>query len=126
MLPKLNRLQKTREFDRVFKNSKPVSTIHLLLRVAKNRSREGNVRFGFVVSNKIEKRSARRNALKRQLRAVTRSLISGLESGYDVVVVVRKNFSFPYKQEEIKEEFVEAMRRAGILKKSELQIPNDK
>lgn len=89
---------------------------NLSIRVAKNFTREHNVRFGFVVSNKIEKRATRRNAQKRQLREIAGSLICELNPGYDVLVVVQKDFPFPYKQEEIKKQFVEGLRKAGILK----------
>jgi ribonuclease P protein component len=116
MLPKYNRLQKEREFQRVFKNSRSFSMRNLSIRTAKNTTREGKIRFGFVISNKIDKRAVRRNALKRQLREIARTLIFELNPGYDIVVVVQRDFDFPYKQEEIKKQFLEGIRKAGILK----------
>jgi len=121
MLQKQNRLQKDREFQRVFKNSRPIGMKNLSIRVASNNTREANIRFGFVVSNKIEKRSTRRNALKRQLRELSRGLISRLKPGYDVVVVIQKDFSFPYKQEEIKVQL-----ETGLIKAGAFVNPNDK
>lgn len=116
MLNKQNRLQKNREFQRVFKNSKPSSMKNLSVRVSKNFTKAVRVRFGFVVSNKIEKRATRRNALKRQLREIAHSLISELKPGYDILVVLQKDFSFPYKQEEIRDQFKEGIRKFGIFK----------
>lgn len=116
MLPKQNRIQKNREFQRVFKNSRPSNGKNISVRVAKNFTKERNIRFGFVISNKIDKRATRRNALKRQLREIAGSLICELNPGYDVVVVVQGDFSFPYKQEEIKAQFVEGLRKFGIFK----------
>jgi len=116
MLSKQNRLQKNREFQRVFKNSRPVSLNNLSIRIAKNFTKDQNIRFGFVVSNKIDKRATRRNAVKRQLRETAGGLLSKLKPGYDIVVVLQRDFSFPYKQEEIKKQFVDGVRRAEILK----------
>ena len=114
MLPKQNRIQKDREFQRVFKNSRPFRMQNLSIRTAKNNTREANIRFGFIISNKIEKRATRRNALKRQLRELSLGLISRLKPGYDVVVVIQKDFNFPYRQEEIKTQFEEGLTKAGI------------
>jgi ribonuclease P protein component len=115
MLQKQNRLRKDREFQRVFKNSRPINLANFSIRTAKNNTKEENVRFGFVISNKIEKRSTRRNALKRQLREVSRGLISRLKPGYDVVVVIQKDFTFPYKKEEIKTQFEAGLKKSGII-----------
>lgn len=116
MLNIKNRLQKNREFQRVFKNSKPAGMKNFSIRAANNFTKEQNLRFGFVISNKIDKRAVRRNALKRQLREIAGSLLSELKPGYDIVVVVQKDFSFPYKQEGIKLQFVEGLKRMGMLK----------
>jgi len=126
MLNKINRLQSNLQFQRVYKNSRPVRTANLVVRIAGNSTKEACVRFGFVVSNKIDKRSTRRNALKRQLREIASSLISRLKPGYDVVVVVQKDFSFPYKQEEIKAQIVECFDKIGILLNSNDNLKIDK
>jgi ribonuclease P protein component len=76
---------------------------------------ETMIKFGFVVSNKVEKRATRRNALKRQLRSIAGGLISELKAGYDIVTVVKRDFPFPYNQEEIRKQFTEGMRRTGLL-----------
>jgi len=89
---------------------------NIVIRVAKNQTREANIRFGFVISNKIEKRATRRNALKRQLREIAAGLISELIPGYDIVAVVQKDFSTPYKQEAIREQFEAGLRKTGALK----------
>lgn len=117
MLPKQNRIQKDLEFQLVFKKSKPVRTENLSLRIFKNpRINSDCVRFGFIISNKIDKRATRRNALKRQLRQIASDLISELETGYDIVTVVHKAFPYPYEQSEVKEQFVQGLRKAAILK----------
>ena len=114
MLSKENRLQKDKDFSRVFKNTRPISTEHLSIR-ANRLVGDKESRFGFVVSNKVNKLATRRNALKRQLREIVRSLISELATGYDVIVVVRTDFPFPYDQEKIMPELKGGLKRAGIL-----------
>jgi ribonuclease P protein component len=114
MLPAINRLQKNREFEKVFKHSRPIHTENFTFRIAARRNIDFATRFGYVISNKIDKRATRRNALKRQLRQVTWDLISTLKSGYDVVVMVKKDFPFPYKQEEIKEQFLVGLKKSEI------------
>jgi ribonuclease P protein component len=116
MLPKLHRINQTRDFEKTFKLSRPIHAVNLSFRILENKKPDAVTRFGFIVSNKIEKRAVRRNALKRQLREIALSLISSLKSGYDIVTVVKRDFPFPYNQEEIKNQFVEGMKRAGILK----------
>lgn len=116
MLKKENRLQKEKDFGRVFKNSRPISTEHLSIR-ARMIGGDKPVRFGFVISNKVNKLATRRNALKRQLREIARGLISELRTGYDVVVVVRSDFSFPYDQAQIRSELEAGLGKAGMVNK---------
>lgn len=144
MLPKQNRLRTNKDFQKVFKSSKPIYTENLIFRVAKNESKKhkaesiksksrnnrtieqsnpsaalgvGNQsRFGFVVSNKIDKRASRRNALRRRLRAVVQELMPQIKSGNDVAILVKKDFPLPYSYEEIKKQVEEGLRKAGLLK----------
>ncbi len=116
MLAKKNRLQKNRDFQQLFKKTRPINCFHLTFWVGENKAKEQPIRFGFVVSNKIDKRATVRNALKRQLREIAMSLICELENGYDVVVTVKKNFALPYNQDDIKKEFLEGLKKAHILK----------
>lgn len=119
MLPKEFRIQKSIDFQKVFKHSKPIRTENLSFRVFKNQKNicDGKpcVRFGFIISNKIDKRAVRRNALKRQLRQIAADLISELESGYDIVTVVNKDFPYPYEQSDIRKQLTEGLRKAGVL-----------
>lgn len=121
MLPKLNRLRKEREFQQVFKKSRPVYFGNLQVRVVERKvSPEVVNRFGFIISNKTEKRSARRNAQKRQLRVVARALLSALKPGYDIVVFLKKTYDFPLSQEVIRKDLVGALEKTGILKDAKI------
>lgn len=118
MLKKQNRIQSNKEFQWIFKHSKPAFTGNLAISASKSKD-ETSLKFGFVVSNKVEKRATRRNALKRQLRVAAMGLISELKQGYDIVTVVKKNFLFPYNQEEIRKQFMEGIRKAGVVNDKE-------
>lgn len=133
MLPKANRITENREFLKIFKAVRPVHTAHLAIRVAernirteKQRNRITNnqtmqqssklpSRFGFVVSNKIDKRSSRRNGLKRRIRAVIENNLSNIKPGVDVVIQVKNSFDFPYNFAEIEREVLEALAKAKLL-----------
>ena len=116
MLNKANRLSKDRDFNEVFKYSRPVSVGNLQIRSAQSKLNTEHSRFGFVISNKIDKRATRRNALKRQLRAITQSLLSEVKSGYDVIVQVRRNYNFPYDQKIIADELTAGIKKLGLIK----------
>lgn len=112
MLRRENRLQKGRDFQKVFKNSRPVFVNNLSVRVSQKPGALSPARFGFVISNKVDKRSTRRNALKRRLRVVTREILPLVKPGLDIVVIVKSNFKYPYQLDEIKEQLREALTRA--------------
>lgn len=117
MLPKNKRIRKDIEFQKVFKKSKPVFGANLSIRFSQRQANtDPNTRFGFIVSNKIDKRATRRNAIKRQLREVASDLISSVKSGYDVVVVLKCDFDYPYDQKVIKSQFSQLLKKAGLLK----------
>ena len=132
MLKKENRLQKEKDFGKVFKGSRPIHTQNLAFRVTKRMSKSptsarasaetgeirnpkpNEARFGFVISNKISKLATRRNALKRQLRAIIEQEMPNVKAGYDVVIMVKLDFKYPYKQDEIREQVREGFGKAGI------------
>lgn len=105
-------MQTNKDYQKVFKNSKPVYTENLIFRASKGRD---ITRFGFVVSNKIDKRATRRNSLRRRLRSIVQELMPGIAGGYDVAILVKKDFSFPYEFKEIKGQVVEGLKKVGLL-----------
>jgi ribonuclease P protein component len=113
MLSSDNRLKKDKDFKRLFLVSKPFVAGHLVFRNRKNNF--SKVRFGFVISNKIDKRSTRRNSLKRRLRSIARAIISEIKPGYDIVVIVRENYSYPYQSQEISRDFNRGLRGLGLI-----------
>lgn len=113
MLKKQFRLKTNKDYQKVFKNSKPIYTENLIFRASKGRD---ITRFGFVVSNKIDKRATRRNSLRRRLRSIVQELMPDIADGYDVAILVKKDFSFPYKFDDIKRQVVEGLKKAEVIK----------
>jgi ribonuclease P protein component len=72
-------------------------------------NKENKVRFGFVVSKRIDKRAVVRNRTKRVLRQAAKEVLRDLV-GKDIVVIAKKSLSFKDKKI-VSQEF------AGISKK---------
>ena len=66
-------------------------------------SKDGKVRFGFVVSKKIDKRAVVRNRTKRVLSDAAKDFLEDL-AGKDIVVVAKKSLTFTEK-EDVEKEF---------------------
>ncbi len=131
MLNKKYRISKDKEYKKIFRKSKKFETENLVFRIAKRqvagrRSQVGNStdhilhttnesRFGFVVSNKIDGRAARRNGLKRRLRAIVGENLEKIKPGFDVVILVKRQPKYPYIYEEIKEEVLEGLKKAELI-----------
>lgn len=123
MLNKQNRVTKAKEFSTIFKRSKPIYTDNFVFRFLKINDSEAPVRFGFVISNKIEKLATNRNLVKRRMRAAGRELISSVETGYDVVIVVKslsKDFTFAA----IKQQFESAIKKNSFFNEKNINQTN--
>lgn len=135
MLKKINRITRDKDFKKIFKRSKKIDTKNLVFRIAKrdetlkqvqgdkragSRIKSGMTkgpRFGFVVSNKINKRATRRNALKRRLRAAVREMLPTIDPNIDVIVLVKKDFEFPYSFQAISDQIKEGLKEITNIKK---------
>jgi ribonuclease P protein component len=83
----------------VFNFRKRLSSPHIYFHYAPNT--RSHLRLGFVISNKIEKLSVRRNYMKRLLRDILKYQLS-FKTPLDIVVRVHKTFSKEnFKQIEI-------------------------
>ncbi len=85
MLPRISRLKKNLDIERVFKKGKKVREGFLVLAVSQNDLAE--TRFGFVVSQKVSKRAVQRNQLKRRLRESIRPRVSEIKKGLDIILL---------------------------------------
>ena len=95
MLSKANRLRKEKDFEKLFKKGKSFRNGFLILKIVQNNLEES--RFGFIVSQKVSKKAALRNKIKRRIRAVARQNIKKIRKGIDVALIAlpgleKKNF----------------------------------
>lgn len=84
MLKKANRLKSDKDFKNVFRNGKTLENRFLRVKFLKNQKNVS--RFGLIISAKVLKKANLRNSLKRRLRAICRSLVNDLETGFDIVI----------------------------------------
>ncbi len=84
MLPDPNRLRKTKEIERVFKEGRGLKEGSLLIKVAPNNLKSS--RFAFVAGQKASKKAVERNKAKRALREIIRNKLADIKPGFDVVI----------------------------------------
>jgi len=112
MLPKINRIKKKKDFEKIFKNSKSFKNNLFIFRIAKNDLDQN--RFGFVVSQKVSKRAVIRNKVRRRLTESIKAEINNIKNNTDLVIIAlhgieKKEFS------EIKESVREALIKAKLI-----------
>lgn len=112
MLPKINRLQKQKDIERVLKKGKDIKEDFLVLKTVKNNLNES--RFGFLVSKKISKKANIRNKIKRRLRELIMIRLKKIKIGTDNLIITlpgleKKDFR------EIEEKIVRLFKKAKIL-----------
>jgi len=86
MLPLNNRLKKTKEISRVFKEGRSFKEGFLILKTAKNNLDKS--RFGFIVSQKVSKKAVIRNKVKRRLRAIIDKKFQTIKTATDNLFIV--------------------------------------
>lgn len=84
MLPRIHRLRKKKDFERVYKKGKGFKQDFLFLKSLNNDS--GISRIGIVVSKKVALRATVRNLIKRRIRAAVKELLPGIKPGQDIVI----------------------------------------
>lgn len=114
MLPKKNRLTKTKDFQAIFKGGRVVFSPILVLKYKKDQKTNKNSLFGFVVSNKIAKKTTVRNRLKRQMRQIVYNKIKDISPNSICVIIARSkireaNFQF------IEKSITGVLKRAGLI-----------
>lgn len=85
MLAKINRLKKGLDFERTFKKGKKFKEDFLILVTAK--SSTDRTRFGFIVSQKVSKKAAVRNKIKRRFRELCRRRLKEIKKGLDIIII---------------------------------------
>jgi len=114
MLKKQFRLRKQKDFEEVFKRGAYFSEKFLVVKIKENSMSIS--RFGFIVSNKISKKSVKRNRIKRVLRESVRLLQKNVIPGFDVVFISKKdivNRNF----KEMSSSVEKLLKKSGLLAK---------
>jgi len=90
MLKKINRLQRKKDFQKVFKGGNYFEQDFLTFKIIQNNLK--NSRFGFVVPKSVFKKANKRNSLKRKLREIIRVKIKEQEivDGIDGVLIIKR------------------------------------
>jgi len=87
MLPRKHRLTQDNDVRRVLREGRAVVTNLLTLKAAKGAT--SLVRAAVIVSTKVDKRSTRRNLIKRRVREVLAKLIPDLNTPVDLVITAK-------------------------------------
>lgn len=82
MLPKLHRLTSDYDYRRLRRLGRSYLSSSFTFVVAQAKS-PATLRFGFVVSNRLDKKAVVRNRLKRLLREAVYQLLPSLRAGFD-------------------------------------------
>lgn len=96
-----------------FNNSRIVSVPQFILKQKENGLTIN--RFGIVVSKKIDKRAVGRNKIKRFFRKALMDMFEKMNSGHDILIVVRKEIIGKTKEENLLT-IKSALGKAGLLK----------
>ena len=115
MLSKINRLQKEKDIERVFKKGKGFKEDFLIIKTLKNDSNK--IRFGFVVSKKVSKKASIRNKIKRRLSELVRSKLKSkaLTNRSDNLLIAAPGLEIKDFWE-IEETMNKLFQKAGIIK----------
>ena len=99
MIPKEFRLKKMKDFDILFKEGKFVNDKIVSVKIwqidpnkyPRRKYTKNDLKIGFVVGVKIDKRAVIRNRLKRQMREVVRLLLKNnkLQNGFHLLIIAK-------------------------------------
>jgi len=104
MLKKKNRIISSVTFKEIFREGKVKENECFKIIFKKNNL--DHPRYGIVVSTKVSKLAAERNALKRKIRNILKDFLLVFSKGFDIVIIVKKNclkLSFSKLKESLKE-----------------------
>ncbi|HYE06463.1 MAG TPA: ribonuclease P protein component [Planctomycetota bacterium] len=86
------RLHDQRDFSRVFQRQRKAAGKHVVVLAVRRARRAGTrARLGVVVSTKVSSRAVRRHQLKRWVRELFRTRLSREATGFDLVVLFRRD-----------------------------------
>jgi len=110
---KQERLIKTKDFRRVYKDGRSYKAGFVTLRLLPNAALTNRV--GFSISAKSIKKAFRRNHIKRLFREAYRRNKKILKNGFDIVLIIRRDFREGFSYAEARQIFLGLSKEAGIL-----------
>lgn len=111
MLPRVNRLNKQKDFDHIFERGKTKQDGFLVIRFLPNHQKFS--RFGLIVSARVAKKAVARNRLRRQLSEVLRLNLSNIKQGFDIVLVAKiKALDIQYR--ELEETLLDLLKKSNL------------
>lgn len=113
MLPRLNRLKKRKDFEKIVAVKRFFEEEILFLKKIKNNLNYS--RIGFIVSQKISKKAVIRNKIKRRLREIIRLNLPIIKEGYDFIFFTKKGIENK-KFSELKEIIKKLLQKARLIK----------
>jgi len=120
MLPKVHRVRKTHEYDKIYRNSKRISSNSFLLycRYISDKQKNSNThiqypRLGFVASKKVGN-AIYRNKAKRLLREAIRQMFPNLKASFEGILLASPNINTS-NFDDIHNELLTAFKKAGVI-----------
>ena len=110
---KEERLIKTKDFRKVYKDGRSYKAGFVILRLLPNSASTNRV--GFSISARSIKRAFRRNRIKRLFREAYRKNKKILRCGFDIVFVIRKDFKESFSYMEAEKIFLDLSKQSGML-----------
>jgi ribonuclease P protein component len=121
MIPFKNRFHGHNSLSYVYKNGRAIRGHSVTIKFVKN-SRLDNSRIAVVVSKKVLKSAVKRNLVRRRLYEYMRLRLGGLNSVYDIVIIVTSSDLIGMNHSELCSQLDQLMTRAKI-EKSDLRVP---
>ena len=112
MLPKEHRLRHEKDIKALFAKGKSVFGMYAGIKFGKNSEDES--RFTVVAGVKISKKAVARNRIKRRYRALLHNHIYDVVSGYDVLVLVKKE-AIEATTEELEKDLLKTLTKAKLI-----------
>lgn len=112
MLPKSNRLSKTKEIEKVYKSRKSFFSKTLGVKALENGLECS--RFAIAIGLKVSKKATKRNRVKRQLREILRLNLEKIKTGFDVMIICLPGI-LDKKYEDLEKELFDAFKKLNLL-----------
>ena len=111
--PKKERLIKTKEFRKVYKDGRSFKADFVILKIAPNNKPTNRV--GFSISAKSVKRAFRRNRIKRLFREAYRRNKKAMKKGFDAFFIIKRDAKYNFSYKEAERIFLNLSKQAGVL-----------